>query len=136
MPKYISAPPYGHSLSRNEDALDRVFSKIQRVRQPGDPPRETLDSFDEFECDLCKGILVRRELTQCHYCGRWVCREQCWDRETLACTSCASVIKLAKELGPTEREAPEGQASGQERSHEGGQSRPPLLGRLKSRRKG
>lgn len=90
-------------MTRHDDVLERVMSKIKRVRQPGDPPKETLVSFDEFECDLCKGVIQRRELTQCHYCGRWVCREQCWDRDSLSCTSCASVIKLAKDLGVEER---------------------------------
>lgn len=112
-------------MAKQKDVLERVMGRIQRVRQPGDPPRERLDSFDDFECDLCKGFVTRREMTQCHYCGRWVCRDQCWDREALSCISCASVIKLAKELGS------DGEVSDRREDGARGGRRVPVLDRLR-----
>ena len=89
-------------MAREKTYFDRVINSIERVRKPGEPPQESLHSFDEFECDLCKGFMARKEFIQCHYCGRWVCKSDCWNEEHLSCTSCASVIKLGKELALSE----------------------------------
>jgi hypothetical protein len=75
--------------------LDHVFKIIKKVREPGEPPSQSSKSFDLFECDLCKGDIEKSKLTQCPYCGRWICKENCWNTKNLACTSCTSVIKLA-----------------------------------------
>ena len=91
----LAAGPIPRNMAREKTFFDRVINSIERVRKPGESPQESLHSFDEFEC---KGFIVRRELTQCHYCGRWVCKSDCWNEEILSCTSCASVIKLGKEL--------------------------------------
>ena len=85
-------------MTREKTFFDRLLGSIERVRNPGDPPRESIHSFDEFECDLCKGFNGRTEIIQCHYCGRWVCKGACWNQETLSCLSCSSVIKLGKEF--------------------------------------
>ena len=77
--------------------FDSVLASIPRVRQAGDQPQESLSSFDVFECDLCKGYMGRKGLIQCPYCGRWICRQDCWEREDLACTSCASIIRLGRD---------------------------------------
>lgn len=75
--------------------LDHVFKIIKKVREPGEPPSQSSKSFDLFECDLCKGDIEKSKLTQCPYCGRWICKENCWNTKNLACTSCTSVIQLA-----------------------------------------
>ena len=103
-------------VPREKSTFDRVLGSIERVRKPGEEPKESLYALDEFECDLCKGLLQRRELIQCHYCGRWVCRETCWSEEHLSCVSCASVIKLGKDSkvldSMTSREGPEAEEQG------------------------
>ena len=96
-------------MSRGKrSTFDRVIGSIERVRKPGEDPAESLFALDEFECDLCKGYIQRRELIQCHYCGRWVCKESCWNDEHLACMSCASVIKLGKETTQLDSASPVG----------------------------
>ena len=77
--------------------FDSVISSIPRVREAGEQPQESLSSFDVFECDLCKGYVGRTELIQCPYCGRWICRKDCWEKDEMACLSCASVIRFGRE---------------------------------------
>lgn len=105
--------------------FDRVISSIPRVREAGEPPQESLTSFDVFECDLCKGYVGRKELIQCPYCGRWVCKLDCWEREELACTSCASMIRLGRETA--ERSVP----TGSDQKEDGGDEKPGVGGKLK-----
>jgi len=80
-----------------KDIYAEVMSRITKIREQGEPPKSDLFSFDSFVCDLCKGVIVRSEILQCPFCGRWVCREKCWHQTVMACTSCSSVIKLCKE---------------------------------------
>ena len=79
--------------------LDQVIKVIKRVREPGEQPSQSTTSFDFLECDLCKGDVEKSKLTQCPYCGRWICKENCWDKKNLACSSCSSVIELAQRKG-------------------------------------
>jgi len=76
--------------------LEQIIKVIKRVKEQGDPPSQSSTSFDLFECDLCKGDVEKSKLTQCPYCGRWICKENCWNRKNLACNSCSSIIKLAE----------------------------------------
>jgi len=80
-------------MGRNE--LNQIMKVIKKVREPGEPPSQSTKSLDLFECDLCKGDVEKSKLTQCSYCGRWICRENCWNNKNLACTSCSSIIQLA-----------------------------------------
>lgn len=82
---------------KKSSSFDKVVNSIVQVREPGEQPRESLFGFDEFECDLCKGIVPRKKLTQCAFCGRWICKDRCWNSESMSCVSCAGVIKLSKE---------------------------------------
>ena len=84
-------------MGKDQSVFESVVSSIPRVRKAGEQPQESLSSFDVFECDLCKGYVGRNELIQCPYCGRWVCREDCWEGQELACMSCASMIRLGRE---------------------------------------
>ncbi|MEA3457402.1 MAG: hypothetical protein U9R21_01845 [Candidatus Thermoplasmatota archaeon] len=79
--------------------LDQVTKIITKVREPGDQPSQSTTSFDLYECDLCKGDVEKSKLTQCPYCGRWVCKENCWNKKNLACMSCSSVIELSQRKG-------------------------------------
>lgn len=79
--------------------LDQVIKVIERVRSPGEPPAQSSTSFDLLECDLCKGDVEKSKLTQCPYCGRWICKGNCWNKKNLACISCSSVIELAQREG-------------------------------------
>ena len=79
--------------------LEQVIKVIKRVREPGEPPSQSATSFDLLECDLCKGDVEKSKLTQCSYCGRWICNENCWNKKNLACTSCSSVIELSQRKG-------------------------------------
>jgi hypothetical protein len=105
-------------MPNRDGVLERVMDSIERVRKPGEPPQEALHSFDEFECDLCKGFAPRAGIAQCPYCGRWVCRSTCWEPQRRSCLACASVIDLgleamvleeraARSSGPRERPTPE-----------------------------
>ena len=76
--------------------LEQVFKLIKRVKEQGEPPSQSPTSFDLFECDLCKGDVEKSKLTQCPYCGRWICKENCWNKKNLACNSCSSIIKLSE----------------------------------------
>lgn len=87
--------------------LDQIIKVIKRVREPGEPPSQSTTSFDLFECDLCKGDVEKSKLTQCSYCGRWICKENCWNKKNLACTSCSSIIQLAGRTEDTSYKEPE-----------------------------
>ncbi len=76
--------------------LEQIIKVIKRVKEQGEPPAQSSISFDYFECDLCKGDVEKSKLTQCPYCGRWICKENCWNIKSLACTSCSSIIKLSE----------------------------------------
>lgn len=79
--------------------LSKVISEIKRVRTSGERPRETIGDTDffVFECDLCLIKIKEGELTQCPYCGRWVCLKQCYSTDEAACISCESMIRLKRE---------------------------------------
>ena len=79
----------------NETELNQIIKVIKRIREPEEYPSQSLTSFDFFECDLCKGDVEKTKLTQCPYCGRWICKENCWNEKNLACISCSSIIRLA-----------------------------------------
>jgi len=81
--------------------LERVMNTVDRVRKPGEGPEQSIHSFDEFECDLCKGMVPRKGLTQCSFCGRWICKDSCRDEENMSCISCAGIIMLSKNSGNT-----------------------------------
>ena len=81
---------------RSKDPFDKVMKAIKRVRDPGEKPEGDLYSMDKFVCDLCQGVREKEEITQCGFCGRWVCKDSCWDEELKACESCAGPIMLAK----------------------------------------
>lgn len=76
--------------------LAQVLKSIKRIRNPGDPPVQSATDFDIYECDLCKGDTKKQQITQCSFCGRWICKENCWHDQHLACTACASIISLAQ----------------------------------------
>jgi len=84
------------------DNLERVMNSVVRVRKPGEEPEQSLHSFDEFECDLCKGMMPREGITQCSFCGRWICKDSCWDKDNMSCISCAGIIMLSKSAGNTD----------------------------------
>ena len=79
--------------------LDHVIKVIKRVKEQGEPPSQSVTSFDLLECDLCKGDVEKSKLTQCPYCGRWICKDNCWNKKNLACISCSSIIELAQRKG-------------------------------------
>ncbi len=81
---------------RSKDAFDRVMKTVKKIREPGEKPEEHIYSMDKFICDLCQGQLEKKEITQCGFCGRWICKESCWDDELRACDSCSGLIRLAK----------------------------------------
>ncbi len=91
-------------MMRSQDVFERVIDVIEKVREPGEKPEEDLYALDEFVCDLCQGVKKREEITQCGFCGRWVCKEKddekakkdCWDEELKACESCSGLILLAE----------------------------------------
>lgn len=79
-----------------KNLFERVIGAIDRVREPGEKPKDDLYSMEKFVCDLCQGVVEKEGITQCGFCGRWVCRS-CWNDELKACESCSGVILLAKE---------------------------------------
>ncbi len=83
----------------DRDAFDRVIDSIEKIRDPGEKPEDDLYSMDKFVCDLCQGVKEREEITQCGFCGRWVCKGEnsCWNEELNACESCSGLIQLARE---------------------------------------
>jgi hypothetical protein len=76
--------------------LEQIIKVIKKVKEPGEPPSQSSTAFDIFECDLCKGDVEKSKLTQCPYCGRWICKDNCWNKKILACNSCSSIIKLSE----------------------------------------
>lgn len=91
-----------------QDAFDRVTEEIEKIREPGEKPEDDLYSMDKFVCDLCQGIKDREHITQCGFCGRWVCKGEnsCWDEELKCCESCSGIILLARR-GDDEKEEKE-----------------------------
>ena len=87
---------------RSKDPFDRVMKSIDKVRKPGEKPEDDLFSMDKYVCDLCQGVREREKITQCGFCGRWVCKDSCWNSELKACESCSGVIMLAKESNKEE----------------------------------
>ena len=86
------------SPKREKEVLfEKVKGTIQPIRRQGDPPEEDIEAMDGYICDLCLARIKRSELIQCPFCGRWVCRSQCYAREDLCCVSCAGVIRLMRE---------------------------------------
>ncbi|MFP4050409.1 MAG: hypothetical protein ACLFVB_01555 [Thermoplasmata archaeon] len=83
----------------SKNVFDRVMKEIKDVRDPGEKPEDDLFSMDKYVCDLCQGIRDREEITQCGFCGRWVCKGEnsCWNEEFNACESCSGIIKLARD---------------------------------------
>lgn len=83
----------------SKNVFDRVMKEIKKVRDPGEKPEDDLFSMDKYICDLCQGVRGREEITQCGFCGRWVCKgkNSCWNEELNACESCSGIIKLAKD---------------------------------------
>ncbi len=79
------------------DLSKRVMKDIQRVRKAGEEPKGDLYSLDHMKCDLCQGKVEQRGIIQCPFCGRWICRENCWMDEEGACKSCMGIIKLHRE---------------------------------------
>lgn len=84
-------------LRKDDDFYTRVMKHITKVREQGEPPRSDVFELDTYICDLCKGSVVKENLTQCPFCGRWICRKNCWDSDQMACTTCVGVIKLCRE---------------------------------------
>jgi len=82
----------------SQDAFDRVTKVIKKIREPGEKPESDLYSMDKFVCDLCQGVREREGITQCGFCGRWVCKgdNSCWNEELKCCESCSGLIILAK----------------------------------------
>ncbi len=84
-------------LSKDDDFYSRVMRRITKVRDQGEPPRSDVFALDTYVCDLCKGSISKENITQCPFCGRWVCKKNCWDTNHMACTTCIGVIKLCRE---------------------------------------
>jgi len=77
-----------------------VRKNIEKIREQGEPPRTdpiAFDSMDKYVCDLCRASITRSGLIQCSFCGRWVCRENCFDPDDVSCINCHGVIKLLRE---------------------------------------
>ncbi len=93
----------------NQDAFDRVTEVIEKIREPGEKPEDDLYSMDKFVCDLCQGVREREKITQCGFCGRWICKgdNSCWDHELRSCESCSGLIKLAQKGDLNEEEIDE-----------------------------
>lgn len=83
--------------ARETKLYNLVISEITKIREQGDPPMSDVLSLDNFVCDLCKGVIPRTKITQCPFCGRWICRAQCWENKERSCLACSGVIKLCKE---------------------------------------
>ena len=80
-----------------ESLFSKVKESIKPVRKQGDPREEDLEKMDGYVCDLCLVSIKRAELTQCPFCGRWICMDECYNDEELCCKSCAGVIRLMRE---------------------------------------
>jgi len=81
---------------KDKDAFDKVLKSVKRVREGGEKPKDDLFSMDKYVCDLCQGVRKREGITQCGFCGRWVCKDNCWNDDLKACESCSGLILLAK----------------------------------------
>ncbi|MEF8874632.1 MAG: hypothetical protein V5A88_08200 [Candidatus Thermoplasmatota archaeon] len=87
-----------------KDAFERIVNVIEKIREPGEKPEDDLYSLDKFVCDLCQGVREREGITQCGFCGRWVCKDRdtdeekndCWNEDLKACESCSGLILLAQ----------------------------------------
>lgn len=84
-------------LNKTDDFYNKVMKRITKVRDQGEPPRSDVFTLDTYICDLCKGSIPKENITQCPFCGRWVCKKNCWDIDNSACTTCVGVIKLCRE---------------------------------------
>ena len=82
---------------RPPDLFSKVKDTIKPVRKQGDPPEEDLDNMEGYVCDLCLVSIKRAGISQCPFCGRWICRENCYSEDELSCRSCAGVIRLMRE---------------------------------------
>ena len=80
-----------------QDLFSKVKDTIRPVRKQGDPREDDLENMDGYVCDLCLISVKRAEISQCPFCGRWVCRDNCYSEEELCCRSCAGVIRLMRE---------------------------------------
>ena len=77
-----------------------VRKHIAQVRpQGGKPPvdieHSTLDE-ENYSCDLCRKPMGLAGFTQCGLCGRWVCKDECWEQDDSVCITCSGVIKLMR----------------------------------------
>lgn len=84
-------------VARKEPLYNKVLKSIKLVRKQGDPPEEDLETMEGYVCDLCLRSVGRSEIIQCPFCGRWICRSECYSSEELTCVSCAGVIRLMRE---------------------------------------
>lgn len=89
-------------LGKDDDFFSKVMKRISKVRDQGDPPRSDVFELDTYICDLCKGSISKENITQCPFCGRWVCKKNCWESENMACNTCVGVIKLCRESAEME----------------------------------
>ncbi len=83
--------------NKGNDLYSIVMKHITKVRDQGESPRSDVFSLDTYICDLCKGSISKENISQCPFCGRWVCKKNCWDNEFKACSSCVGVIKLCRD---------------------------------------
>ena len=81
-----------------QSVLDEIRKAIPRIREPGERPQPNFLTSDSYICDLCRGSMKEPELVQCGFCGRWVCKNNCWNTGYYACISCSGIIKLTKEI--------------------------------------
>lgn len=81
------------------DLYSDITRRITRVRKQGEPPKSDplSPALDTYVCDLCRDSVGKSGLIQCPFCGRWICRNKCWNKEEDTCISCASIIKLSRE---------------------------------------
>jgi hypothetical protein len=82
---------------KGPDLFTKVKDTIRPVRKQGDPPEEDIETMEGYICDLCLVSVKRAEISQCPFCGRWVCKSGCYSEDELCCNSCAGVIKLMRE---------------------------------------
>lgn len=85
------------SSENGVDLRERISKDIKRVREPGEAPKADPIEMDVYLCDLCKAKVKSSEIIQCGLCGRWVCRDQCWDAENHVCESCLGIINIHRE---------------------------------------
>ena len=89
------------NIGRDDSVIDlsSVIRDIPRVRRSGQKPDQTIGDIDLFsyECELCLLKVKEGDLTQCPYCGRWICKKDCYSTGEGSCVSCESVIRLKRE---------------------------------------